>query len=101
VLRIYTIYILRKEKMQGLIKTFDLNKGEGIIIPENGGQEITINIVECPVVGVDKLGRKNYRIPRESERVSYEPIIDSFGNANAKNLVFISTDDNGDDLDMD
>jgi cold shock CspA family protein len=87
--------------MQGIVKFFNLEKGFWFISPEDGWQDAFVHITQCPVVGVDQRGRKNYRIPREWERVSYELITNEKWKTEAANIVFIDQDDNGDDSDMD
>ncbi len=87
--------------MQGIIKFFNLEKGFGFATPEDGTQDAFLHITQCPIVGIDQRGRKNYRIPREGERISYELITNEVGKTEAANIVFIDQDDNGDDSDMD
>jgi CspA family cold shock protein len=85
--------------MQGIIKFFNLEKGFGFVSPSNGGQDAFVHIVQLPVIGVDKRGRKIYRIPREGERVSFELIMNDRKKTEAANIAFIDFAQNGDEGD--
>jgi cold shock protein len=74
--------------MQGIIKFFNIEKEYGFIVPDDGSNDILLQLTECPIIGIEQKNTKRYRVPREGETLSFEVVINSDGNYKATNITF-------------